>query len=130
MSTIQTRTAIIALEKEGFVRITMLEDALLDLGDMIENHNTENKVADGKPHVVLIDTRGNSMSSDEARKFSSGDEPTRYRIAVALLFNGLASRIGANSLINIYQPKVPTEKFINEQDAIQWLESMYNKAQK
>lgn len=124
MKTINTRTAIVTLEKEGFVRMTMLESALLELEDMIANHKAEQTVADGKPHVILIDTRGNSMSSDEARKFSSGEEPTKYRLAVALLFNGLAGRIGANSLINIYQPKVRTEKFIDEQEAIQWLENI------
>jgi hypothetical protein len=63
------------------------------------------------------------MSSDEARKFSAGDQPTKYRLAVALLFKGLAGRIGANSMITIYQPKVPTEKFETEKKAIEWLRS-------
>lgn len=102
----------------------MLEDAILDLNDMIENHNAENQLTNNKPHVVLIDTRLNSMSSDEARKFSSGDDPTKYRYAMAILFDGLAGRIGANSLLNIYKPKVPTQTFNDENKAIEWLESV------
>src|SRR4051812_35333365 len=106
-----TRTAHITLVKENFLRMTMAEDAILDLQDMMDNHAAENKVCENKPHVILIDTRANSMSSDEARKFSSGNEPTKYRVAVAILFEGLAGRIGANSLIKNYTPKVPTQQF-------------------
>lgn len=124
MNQITTRTALITKLKDNFVRMTMREDAILDLNDMIENHNAENKITNGKQHVVLIDTRLNSMSSDEARKFSSGDEPTKYRYAVAILFEGLPGRIGANSLLKNYKPKVPTQNFDDENSAIQWLESV------
>ena len=123
METIKTRTAIISLIKENFVKMTMLEDAILDLNDMIENHNAEIKITNQKKHVILIDTRLNSMSSDDARKFSSGDEPLKYRLAVAILFKGLASRITANSLIKNYNPKVLTQIFNDEHKAIEWLES-------
>lgn len=124
MNQIITRTAQVTSIKESFVRMTMLEDAILDLNDMIENHDAENKIANGKKHVILIDTRLNSMSSSEARKFSSGDDPTRYRYAVAILFDGLAGRIGANSLVKNYKPKVPTQNFDDEKSAIQWLENI------
>ncbi len=124
MNSITTRTAILTLEKQNFVRMAMMEDIYLELKDMQENHEAENQITNNQPHVVLIDTRLNSMSSDEARKFSSGDHPTKYRIAVALLFKGLAGRIGANSLITKYQPKVPTERFKEEPEAIKWLNSM------
>ena len=124
MNSITTRTAIITLEKENFVRMTMLEDVYLDLKDMMDNHLAEQKVANYKPHVILIDTRTNSMSSDEARKFTAGEEPTKYRLALALLFKDLSGRIGANSLINIYQPKVLIEKFDEESKAIEWLNSI------
>lgn len=124
MTSIKTRTAIITLEKENFVRMTMLEEVYLDLKDMQENHEAENKITNNQPHVVLIDTRLNSMSSDDARRFSAGEEPTKYRIAVALLFKGLAGRIGANSMLTVYQPKVMTERFIDEAKAIEWLNTI------
>lgn len=124
MKQITTRTALVTSMKKKIVRMTMLEDAILDLNDMIENHNTENKIAHGQKHVILIDTRLNSMSSDQARKFSSGNEPTKYRYAVAILFDGLAGRIGANSLLNNYKPMVPTQAFDDENSAIQWLENI------
>lgn len=129
MNQIITRTAIVTTIKANFVRMTMLENAILDLSDMVENHNAENKVTNGNQHVILIDTRLNSLSSDEARKFSSGDEPTKYRYAVAILFKDLAGRIGANSLIKNYKPKVPTQIFSDENEAIQWLDNIL-KAQK
>ncbi len=121
MNSITTRTATITLEKENFVRMTMLEGVYLELKDMKDNHQAENEIANHQPHVILIDTSLNSMSSDEARKFTAGEEPTKYRIALALLFDGLAGRIVAKSLINTYQPKVPTMKFDNEVEAIKWL---------
>ncbi|MCD6017807.1 MAG: hypothetical protein K0S53_928 [Bacteroidetes bacterium] len=124
MNSITTRTAIITLEKENFVRMTMLDEVYLDLKDMQENHEAENRLTNNQPHVVLIDTRLNSMSSDEARRFSAGEEPAKYRIAVALLFKGLAGRIGANSMITVYQPKVMTEKFNEEAKAIEWLNNI------
>jgi hypothetical protein len=127
MNSITTRTAVVTLEKENFVRMTMLEDAYLDLKDMKDNHLAEQEVANYKPHVILIDTRKNSMSSDEARKYTAGEEPVKYRLALALLFKDLPGRIGANSLVNIYQPKVVTEKFSDESKAIEWLESILNK---
>jgi hypothetical protein len=120
---INTRTATVFLLKDNLVKMEMNEGAILELVDMIENHDAENQVANHKPHAILIDTRLNSVSSDEARKFSSGDEPTKYRIAVALLFDGLSGRIVANSLINHYHPKVPTQKFTDENEAVKWLES-------
>ena len=126
MNSITTRTAIISLEKENFVKMTMLEDVYLDLKDMLDNHLAEQKVANYKPHVILIDTRKNSMSSDEARKYTAGEEPIKYRLALALLFKDLPGRIGANSLINIYKPKVVTKKFSYEFKAIEWLESILN----
>lgn len=119
-----TRTAKISLLKENFVLMIMRENAELELEDMIENHKAENLICNGKPHVILIDTRLNSMSSDEARKYSSGDEPTKYRHAVAILFQGLAGRITANSLMNNYNPKVPTKLFTEEKKAIQWLDNV------
>ncbi|MES2568137.1 MAG: hypothetical protein V4565_14785 [Bacteroidota bacterium] len=121
MNSITTRTAIISLEKQNFVRMTMRDQVYLELIDMQENHHAENLLTNHNPHVVLIDTRLNSLSSDEARKFSAGEEPVRYRAAVALLFKGLAGRIGANSMITIYQPKVLTAKFSDETKAIAWL---------
>lgn len=124
MNQIITRTAKVTRIKDNFIRMTMLEDAILDLNDMIDNHAAENKIAHGKKHVILIDTRLNSMSSDEARKFSSGDEPTKYRYAVAILFDGLAGRIGAKSLVKNYKPKVSTQNFDDENSAIQWLENI------
>jgi hypothetical protein len=122
MDPASTRTARITLVKENFIRMTMLEDVMLELQDMKDNHAMENKVAGGKPHVILIDTRSNSVSSDEARKFTSGHEPTRYRIAMAILFKGLAGRIGANSLIKKYTPKVLTRAFDDEAKAMEWLD--------
>lgn len=116
-----TRTAKITRIKENFLRMTMFDDAILDLQDMKDNHAMENKVAEGNPHVILIDTRANSMSNDEARRFTSGPEPTKYRIALAILFKGLAGRIGANSLVKKYTPKVPTRTFDNEAEAMEWL---------
>jgi hypothetical protein len=127
MNSITTRTAVVSLYKENFVRMNMLENAILELEDMMDNHKAEQQVANGKPHVILIDTRLNSMSSDEARKFSSGETPTKYRLAVAILFSGLPGRIGANSLIKNYQPKVTTQTFDNEQKAIEWLNSVLEK---
>lgn len=125
MDQIKTRTAEVSIMKENFVRMVMLEDARLELQDMMDNHAAERTIMNEKPHVVLIDTRSNSMSSDEARKFSSGEEPAKYRIAVALLFDGLPGRIVANSLIRKYNPVVPTKKFTDEADAVQWLENEF-----
>jgi hypothetical protein len=127
MKSITTRTAIITLEKENFVRMTMREDVYLDLKDMKDNHLAEQEIASYKPHVILIDTRNNSMSSDEARKYTSSDKPTKYRLALAIFFKDLSGRIGANSLINIYQPKVLTKKFEKESEAIKWLNNILTK---
>jgi len=127
MKTVETRTATVSLLKENFVKMIMKEDVLLDLDDMKENHEAENIVNDQKPHVVLIDTRNNSVSTDDARKFSTGDEPVKYRIAVAMLFQGLSGRIVANSYLNLYHPKVPTQKFANESEAVAWLEEILEK---
>jgi hypothetical protein len=122
MDSITTRTAKIYIVKPGFVRMDMFENVIQDLQDMMNNHKAENEITNGVPHVILIDTRLNSMSDNEARRFSSGDIPTKYRYAVALLFEGLPGRIGANSLIKNYQPKVRTQTFDNEQKAVEWLE--------
>lgn len=127
MNQINTRTAIITLIKKDFVRMNMLENIVLDINDMQENHKAANQINNNKPHVILIDTRLNSMSDDKARKFSSGDIPTKYRYAVAILFEGLAGRIIANSLIKNYNPKVLTQNFDNELMAIKWLNSILDK---
>src|SRR4051812_11424315 len=126
MNVITTKTAQIFLLKPGLVKMVMKEDAVLELEDMIENHTAENAVSENQPHAILIDTRLNSMSNDEARKFSSGLVPAQYRIASAILFKGLAGRIGANSLVKNYQPKVPTQTFADEAEALRWLDEMLN----
>lgn len=127
MDPIETRTATVFLLKENFVKMVMKQDVLLDLADMQENHAAENKINNHQPHVILIDTRNNSISTDEARKFSSSEETAHYRIALAFLFDGISGRIIANSYVNLYQPKMPTQKFTEETQAIQWLESMLEK---
>jgi hypothetical protein len=124
MQTIETKTAYISILKENFVKMEMKENALLELEDMMENHLAEQRITNGRTHVVLIDTRKNSMSSDEARKFSSGDGPIQYRFAVAILFGGLAGRIIANSLLQKYTPRVLTRIFSEEKEAIEWLEEV------
>lgn len=123
MLSIETRTATLYLIKENFVKMVMKEDVILELEDMKENHHAENEINQYKPHVILIDTRNNSISSDEARKYSANEEAAKYRIALAFLFDGLSGRIVANSYMNRYHPKMPTQKFVKENEAIQWLES-------
>ena len=127
MDPIETRTATVSLIKENFVKMVMKQDVLLDLEDMQENHEAENRINNHQPHVILIDTRNNSISTDEARKFSASEEVAQYRIALAFLFDGLSGRIVANSYLNLYHPKMPTQKFTDEKEAVQWLESILEK---
>jgi len=124
MKQISTRTAEISFLKKDFVKMTMKENSLLEIRDMIENHDAENIISGNRPHVILIDTRLNSLSSDEARRYSSGTHPTKYRYAVAILFKGLAGRITANSLLKNYKPKVLTKIFTDENKAVLWLDNI------
>lgn len=103
-------------------------DFNFDIEDAIETNSAIYKLAEGKPYIILVDTRGvYGNITNAARKHFVSDEKTKHlKIAGAILIDNLPARILARFYINVNKPHNPVKIFSKKNEAIAWLEKIYS----
>jgi hypothetical protein len=122
MTEIRTRSSIYKLRDDGIIVQTTLAGVAQTLDDAKENIASFNKLADGQPRPLLVDTRAIHSMGPGVREMYSSPEAMRFTSAIAVLTNTSgAGRVIANLFISLGAPKAPTRLFGQEAEAIAWL---------
>lgn len=116
-----TRTAKISLEKEGYIKIQMLPDVIVDAEDALDNMLVIKNLSDGKKRLKLIDARGKWNMTPEARKVSKKNFSPETTLARAYIIDSFLTKLTLNFLTSFSEKKVPEEFFNHEEEAITWL---------
>lgn len=125
-----TRTAKISLEKEGYLKIDMLPDVVVDAEDALDNMLVIKNLSAGKKTLKLIDVRGNWSMTAGARKVSKKNFSPESTLARAYIVDSFLTKVMFNFLRSFTDKKVPEEFFNHEEEAIAWLLSEKNKSNK
>lgn len=115
-----TRTAKISLE-EGYLKIVMLPNVVIDAEDALDNMLVVKNLSAGKKTLKLVDARGNWSMTPEARKVSKKNFSPETTIARAYIVDSFLTKVMLNFLRSFSEKKVPEEFFNHEKDAVDWL---------
>jgi hypothetical protein len=120
---INTRTAKISFISDEILRVDVLQDTEVEEEDARENYLACKKLAGEKKMAILIDSRVRTTATKEARDFSASPLVSHTVIARAILTNSMAVKLLGNFYIRFHKPISPTQLFIEEKEAIQWLQT-------
>ncbi|MFL5754560.1 MAG: hypothetical protein ACJ76F_14200 [Bacteroidia bacterium] len=116
-----TATARVYWQNDKIIRLDVIEERELDEKDLEENIDTLRSFAEGQPHIVLVDARGNWILSKEAREMMSFDETIKNISACAFLVDSLAIRLIVNFFIREGKLESSVKVFSDESKALLWL---------
>ncbi len=123
MNPIRTRTAEYSLLADNIILCRILENVNIQPADIKENLGVTLQLADGKPYVALVDGRGESTITREARELAAKPESYLLQLASAIVVNTTSSRLIVNFIIKFYKPPVPTKLFSDIDLALIWLKT-------
>jgi hypothetical protein len=116
-----TRTAQISLEEEGYIKVKMLPNNVVDVEDALDNMLVIKNLSAGKKMLKLIDVRGNWSTTSESRKISMKNFSPETTIARAFIVDSFLSKVMFKFLRSFGEKKVPEEFFNHEEEAVTWL---------
>lgn len=116
-----TRTAIITLESEGYIKIKMLPGVVIDAEDALDNMLVIKNLSAGNKMLKLVDARGSWSMTPEARKTSKKNFKPETTLARAYIVDSFLTKLMFTFLRSFTNKKVPEEFFNHEDDAVAWL---------
>jgi signal transduction histidine kinase len=117
-----TKTAQIGLSDAGVLIVRIKEGALLSLADASENLTVAIAVSGGQRRPLLVDIRGAQPLDADVLHLYSGHVLVERFLALAVLVEAspLGRMIG-NLYIRFARPGIPTQLFLDEEVALEWL---------
>jgi hypothetical protein len=93
----------------------------MTLNDAKANLAATFELAGRRPIPVLVDMREVRSQTREARQHFAGPEAQKVTLAVALLIGSPVSRVLANFYLGVRPPRIPTQLFTDEAEAVTWV---------
>lgn len=124
-----TRTAKISLEEEGYLKIVMLPDVIVDAEDALDNLLVIKNLSRGNKTLKLIDVRGNWSMTSEAKTVSKKHFSSETTLARAYIVDSFLTKVMFGFLRSFAEKKVPEEFFNHEEEALAWLLAVKNKSE-
>lgn len=115
------RTADLWSDEDDISWLVFMPDSEVEEEDAAEILEKAALTYTGEAFVVVADIRNMKSISNEARAYLAGKHAEQLHAAVAILVDGMATRLIANFFINFHKPSRPTRIFSDEQKAIEWL---------
>ena len=116
-----TRTANISLEKEGYIKISVLPGSVIDVEDALDNLLVIKNLSGGKKMLKLIDARGDWSMTSKAKKVSEKNFSPQNTLARAYIIDSFLTKLMFNFLRSFSRPRIPEDFFNNESEAVDWL---------
>ena len=115
--------ANLSLIEEGLVLLQFKDKIDFEVNDAIEVDESIISLVEGKPFVILIDSRDiRSNMSHEAREFFATDKKIiNIRKAQAIVVNNLPSRLIAKFYMTFHKPANPIKIFSDYLQAEDWI---------
>lgn len=118
-------------EQKNILFYRVKQDQVVDVAEIKEMLVYVQEFMGPVRHYAVIDFGGNLSSSTEARQvYADAEYLQKWRIADAFLVKSLPVRLIANFFIKVTKPKVNTRLFVDEEAAVNWLESLKESNQK
>jgi hypothetical protein len=110
------------LLEPGIIRITVTENAILDLNDVLAMRQKNLELNAGKNFCILWDSLSTHFTIDpEALHRMASAEYLETRKAAAILVNSLAGKLVGNFFKSLTNGQSPTRLFNSETEALLWL---------
>jgi hypothetical protein len=117
----ETRAGWVWLEEQNIIRFRA-KPGIDQTADDARVHTTRaQEIMGPERYRLVVDFRGSSALSREARAEYSRPEVARGIMAMAVLVDTTGSRILGNLFITLNRGKIPTRIFTDESLAIAWL---------
>ena len=123
MDTIELKTAIVHLRKDGIIHIHIKEGNEMQLIDAIQVVEAMGKLSGKKKVPVLIDCGEFATVDKEVRIFSASKDANIYTTAEAVAYHSFAHKLLADFYVNYNKPAIPTKVFQNNEEGIEWLKT-------
>lgn len=119
---IETSTTIVEYENQ-IIYLRLKEGAEINLANTLEQYAAQKDLTKNTFYGVLVDARNFVIMDKDSRNFMSA-YTNPLRVATALLTtHNLATRFLANIYLKLDRPKIETQMFGSEKEAVQWLKS-------
>ena len=125
MNKVRTSVAEMFIDEDGILQIKMLEGVHITLEKVKEYYEASCQLTKFSKVLVMVDNTLDYTITDEAKKYSAGEEASRNKIAIAVISNSIANKLAANLYIKFYKPIVPTKMFSDKSAALKWLKTFY-----
>ncbi|HWY13472.1 MAG TPA: hypothetical protein VN026_19240 [Bacteroidia bacterium] len=116
-----TRTAKISLEKEGYIKISILPGSIIDTEDALDNSLVIKNLSEGKKMLKLVDARGKWSITSEAKKVSKKNVSPENTVARAYIIDSFLTKVMFNFFRFFTRSNTPEDFFNDETEAIDWL---------
>jgi hypothetical protein len=121
-TTIELEKAFVYLLSHNILKIQIKENADVEVDDIIKIQEAKIKLLGDNKHFVLFITPNNGIMTKEAREFAAGDLVNKNALLKAIVIPNLGMKIISNFFIKINKPIVEHKLFLNESDALKWLQ--------
>lgn len=111
-------------EKNLILHIRMKEGAEMNLENTKDHYELIKEITYNTRHRVLVDSSLFFTVDSSAFKYSTKEEFTSKRIAVAHYNPCLANRLLLHYFKGTYSPPMPFKIFKNKEEALKWLKSI------
>lgn len=116
----QTDAGEMVMKDDGIIRFRVTPGTMVDAAAAEQCVRGAIELAGEKNHLLLVDMRGLSGITQEARKVYNDGPAT----AVALLIESPVSRVIGSFFLGLNKPAYPLKLFTNEDKAIEWLKGV------
>lgn len=113
--------------EDGIVRTKVKAGSEVKLEHAQENSIVVNSFYVDTKYPLLIDARGIKSMTREARTFFTTNGRKTNTLAFAIIIDSSVSKAVGNFFLGISKPNVPTKLFLNEVDALEWLNKFNEK---
>src|SRR5262245_11569282 len=118
-----TATSQIDLEEDGVLVVRIQHGARQSIAEAKENLAVAVAETLGRRRPLLIDIRGAQPLDADARHHYSGQTLIDCFSALALLIEGSPfGRMMGNVYLRVARPGIPTQLFLDESEAVEWLQ--------
>ncbi|MBI2272101.1 MAG: STAS/SEC14 domain-containing protein [Bacteroidetes bacterium] len=115
------------LRPDNILCIDLKEDYVVEMTDQDEINNAIGKVANGGKYLVLIVGGKYTSFSQEVIENSAAPQNFKHTLADAFIINSTHQRLLANFYVKVVKPPVPTRYFERQEEAVEWLQSLFKK---
>ncbi len=113
--------------EDGIARTKVKPGSEVKLEHAQENSIVVNSFYVDVKFPLLIDARGIKSMTREARNFFTTNGRKTNTLAFAIIIDSSVSKVVGNFFLGISKPIVPTKLFLNEINALEWLNKINGK---